>query len=181
MKTNEQCKTQSEDIALSSESKLQKIITDLNMAVPPKAEVEVSSDQETEDVEVSIQEMNTFFEQKYRIYNEVLAPQLKENERLKRRHKEVLLTTLFKFLKYQFIATYIIIFILIIIVAANKYLNITEKIISEIFSFLRFYITTIVAELIAILFFIVKNVFDKSIVDLFRNFDKKDQDGNKHK
>ena len=97
METNEQCKTQSEDIALSSESKLQKIITDLNMAVPPKAEVEVSSDQETEDIEVSIQEMNTFFEQKYRIYNEVLAPQLKENERLKSRHKEVLLTIFFNF------------------------------------------------------------------------------------
>lgn len=57
-------------------------------------------------------------------------------------------------------------------VAFNQFLGINENVISEIFEFSKFYITSIVAELIAILFFIVKNVFDKSIVDLFKNFDK---------
>ena len=39
-------------------------------------------------------------------------------------------------------------------------------------SFMKFYITSIIVELISILFFIVKNVFDTSIIDLFKNFDK---------
>lgn len=41
-----------------------------------------------------------------------------------------------------------------------------------LFDFLRFYIGATLAELIAILFFIVKQIFDKSIVELFKNFDR---------
>lgn len=120
-----------------------------------------------------VKEMNDFFFQRYKIYEKILAPELKENEKLKRQQKGNLMNNIFKLLKYQFIATYIFIILFIIMIGANTYLNITANVITQIFDFLKFYITSIVAELIAILFFIVKNVFDKSIVDLFKNFDKK--------
>lgn len=172
METNEQLSKETNDIP--SDPQIKEAIKDLKISVPTTAEVNVQSDSETGNAEDSVREMNTFFEQKYHIYNDILAPQLKKNEKLKREHKRVLLQKLFKFLKLQFIATYIIVAMLIIMVGANMWLNITETIIAQIFDFLKFYITTIVAELIAILFFIVKNVFDKSIFDLFKNFDKED-------
>lgn len=122
-------------------------------------------------------EMNKFFKEKYAIYNDVLAPELRKNEKLKREHKTALMENVFKILSLQFKATYIFIALFIIIVTFSSMLNISENIILRILDFLQFYITSIVAELIAILFFIVKNVFDKSIVDLFKNFDKKDSKG----
>lgn len=53
----------------------------------------------------------------------------------------------------------------------SSQLMISELIVSKIIGFIEFYITSIVVELLSILFFIVKNVFDKSIVDLIKNFD----------
>lgn len=122
-----------------------------------------------------VEEMNSYFSMKKRIYEETLAPELVENEKTKRLHKKLVVQKLFKLLKWQFIATYVSIFMMIIIIACSNILSIETSVLKSMFSFMKFYITSVLAELVAILFFIVKQVFDKSIVELFKNFDK---DGN---
>lgn len=152
------------------------IILESGITVPDEQSVEIPESDYIKDKEDSaIKEMNDFFEKRYIIYKDILAPELRKNEELKRIHKSNLMNNIFKLLKFQFIATYILIVIFVLMIAFNRVCNITEDVITQIFDFLKFYITSIVAELIAILFFIVKNVFDKSIVELFKNFDKSDE------
>ncbi len=118
-------------------------------------------------------DMNNAFRLSELIYKDVLSPQLQENEILKREHKKNLMKKLFSIIKWQFIATYTFVLILLISIMFSEILNISESVVLEIIKFLEFYITSIIVELIAILFFIVKNVFDKSIVELIKNFDKR--------
>lgn len=123
-----------------------------------------------------VTDINDAFASKQRLYENVLAPQLQQNEKLKRAQKQELTQKVFEILKWQFIATYGFVLIIIIIIAASSRLQLSDTIIGRIIDFIQFYITSIIAELIAILFFIVKNVFDTSIVDLFKNFDSKGKD-----
>ena len=116
--------------------------------------------------------MNEAFAMKQRLYEKVLAPQLEENEKLKREQKTDLMNNIFIILKWQFIATYVFVLVVLIALLCSTLLGIPEKVAIEAISFIKFYITSIIVELISILFFIVKNVFDTSIVDLFKNFDK---------
>lgn len=118
-------------------------------------------------------DMNNAFRLSELIYKDVLSPQLQENEILKREHKKNLMKKLFSIIKWQFIATYTFVLILLISIMFSEILNISESVVLAIIKFLEFYITSIIVELIAILFFIVKNVFDKSIVELIKNFDKR--------
>lgn len=127
------------------------------------------------------EQMNELFEFVRNMYENVLSPQLKENEKLKREHKTILMNNLFKILKGQFVFTYIFVLALIIGTLASSWLKLSEVIVKDVIQFVEFYITSIVVELLAILFFIVKNVFDKSIVDLIRNFDKHDNKMKKQK
>lgn len=129
--------------------------------IPDKSRVELNVHSEEDAI---VADLNQQFAMKQRLYEQVLAPQLKENEDLKREHKGVLMTNIFKILKWQFIFTYIFVFTIIIAVLFSSYLGITEKLAMEGISFIKFYITSIIVELISILFFIVKNVFDTSIV-----------------
>ena len=137
--------------------------------VPPEVVVDNLSEQE------DINDMNSYFLMKKRIYEETLAPELKENEKTKRNHKDIVVNKLFKLLKWQFIATYIFTFLMITMISLSSILSISNNVLESMFSFMKFYITSILAELVAILFFIVKQVFDKSIVELFKNFDKDQQ------
>lgn len=123
-----------------------------------------------------VTDMNEAFAAKQRLYEKVLAPQLKKNEKLKREQKKKLLDKIFDILKWQFGVTYVFVLVIIVIIASSNWLALSDTIIERIIDFIQFYITSIIAELIAILFFIVKNVFDKSIVDLFKNFDSKDKE-----
>lgn len=131
----------------------------------------VASASEEESVVAS--ELNGDFSYKQRLYEKVLAPELEKNEELKRQQKQKLMTKIFQILKWQFIATYGFVLIIIIIIAKSNQLELSDTIIGKMIDFIQFYITSIIAELIAILFFIVKDVFDKSIFELFRNFDSK--------
>lgn len=124
-------------------------------------------------------QMNEAFELTRVMYQDVLSPQLKENEILKRSQKERLMEELFKILNLQFNWTYVFVFALIIGTLASSFINISENIVRDIFKFGEFYITSIVVELLSILFFIVKNVFDTSIVDLIKDFDKRKKRKNK--
>ncbi len=146
--------------------------------VPKKHEIDIDkmsspklSEKQSQN-SISATEINHNFRNQYAIYIDVLSPQLQKNEKLKRQHKTKLMNNIFRLLKWQFRATYGFTFIFITLIACNQYLDITDNMVVQIFDFLKFYITTIIAELIAILFFIVRSVFDKSIVDLFKNFDK---------
>lgn len=162
---------------------LSDIIQTAGIVFPNEQIVDIENDKKDSDnTKSDIDEMNAYFELRHKIYEKVLSPQLEKNEELKRIHKNVLMTNIFKILKWQFIFTYVFVSALLIAVVLSKNLfQLDIKIIKIIVKFIEFYITSIVVELIAILFFIVRNVFDKSIVDLFKNFDdtqrrKKKQD-----
>ena len=119
-----------------------------------------------------VTDMNQSFAMKRKLYVHVLAPQLEKNEKLKRDLKIRLMTNIFRILKWQFIATYVFVGLMTISLIFSAYLKIPESLVEAGISFMKFYITSIIVELISILFFIVKNVFDTSIIDLFKNFDK---------
>lgn len=146
-------------------------IQQLNIRVPFNSGASKSATTKISDAE-TVKLLNENFAMKSKIYQNVLAPELSRNEELKRSQKEKLMDKINKLISFQFKAMVVIIAILLIIIAfSNRVFNLDKEIIKELISFLRFYITAIIAELIAILFFIVKNVFDKSIIELFSNFD----------
>lgn len=145
--------------------------------VPEDVVVDINNDQgedegASKDNTVEIDEMNSYFLMRMRIYEKILSPQLEKNEKLKRKHKADVVQKLFTIRKWQFIATYVFTLVMILMIALSNWLKIEQAVLEDMFSFLKFYITSILAELIAILFFIVKQVFDSSIVELFKNFDR---------
>lgn len=108
---------------------------------------------------------------------DVLSPEIKKNEEKKRQHKDTLMRSMKTFLIFQFL-------IVAIMVLYSGYwiihLQVIEKPFSDstikiIFAFIGTYITSVIVELIAILRYIVKNVFDTSIAGMVNNFkdDKK--------
>lgn len=141
-----------------------------SVPIPHSVDIKI---EDAKSIPVEAIEMNNAFELSKSLYQNVLSPQLEENEDLKRKHKKLLMEELFKILKCQFIFTYIFVIILLIGALFSNFLKINENIVLGIISFVKFYITSIIVELLSILFFIVKNVFDKSIVDLIKNFDKR--------
>lgn len=142
-----------------------------SITVPRNVKIEITQPKRA----IEIAEMNSTFGLISKIYKDVLSPQLELNEELKRKHKTSLMYNIFHLLKIQFGFTYVFVFVLLVGILASHFLGISEHTIDSIIKFIQFYITSIVVELISILFFIVKNVFDKSIVDLLKNFDKQDK------
>lgn len=151
---------------------LSNVINSLEITVPEKQKVEIEKDEKSDPNSIDVIEMNVLFEMKSYIYQKVLGPELQENESLKREQKKALMNNIFKIVKWQFIFTYVFVTVLLAAVLFSAFLKIEASTISTIIKFIQFYITSIVVELISILFFIVKSVFDKSIVELFRNFDR---------
>ena len=151
---------------------LSNVINSLEITVPEKQKVEIEKDEKSDPNSIDVIEMKVLFEMKSYIYQKVLGPELQENESLKREQKKALMNNIFKILKWQFIFTYVFVTVLLAAVLFSAFLKIEASTISTIIKFIQFYITSIVVELISILFFIVKSVFDKSIVELFRNFDR---------
>lgn len=141
-----------------------------SVSVPQQIDVQIK---EPQKISQEALQMNESFDYVQKMYQEVLSPQLELNENLKREHKKLLMGRIFKLLKWQFIFTYIYVIILFLGILFSSYLKLSEDIVNNIINFIEFYISSIVVELLSILFFIVKNVFDKSIVDLIKNFDKK--------
>lgn len=153
---------------------LNDIIAKSGISIPSEQTVNIGNSKENaddSDNNTDIAEMNVLFSLRERIYEGVLSPQLEENEKLKRDHKDILMKNIFKILKYQFVFTYIFVLILLGSIIFSNFLVLDNTIIKSIIKFIEFYITSIVVELISILFFIVRSVFDKSIVSLFSNFD----------
>lgn len=149
-----------------------------NVEIPDTVNVHIQNAFNSSTNENDIRDMNNRFKLSQKIYEDVLAPQLEENEKLKRDQKKTLIKKLFNLLFFQFIVTYIFVLMLILSIIFSGQLDLSEKIILNLIKFIEFYITSIVVELISILFFIVKNVFDTSIVELLKGFDKRNEKGN---
>lgn len=98
---------------------------------------------------------------------ERLSPEITDNEKAKRHHKYILLILLTLFLILQFASVRSM---------SNKVLayaisgNPDKEILKNLLTFVTGYITSVVIELIAILKYIVKRVFDTSITDLIKIF-----------
>lgn len=149
----------------------QRIVLD-SVDIPSQVNIKIESSPSISNDAI---QMNESFELVRIMYQDILSPQLEKNEILKRKQKQTLMINIFKILKIQFAFTYIFVFMLVIGVLGSSILHIPESIIDSVIKFVEFYITSIVVELISILFFIVKNVFDRSIVDLIKNFDKRNK------
>lgn len=106
---------------------------------------------------------------------EVLSPQIEENEEKKRKHKDWLMIAMGIFLAAQFIIVAAIIGYsgYHIIQCHIKGIPFSDNTLKIIFGFIGTYITSVVIELIAILKYIVKNVFDTSIVGMANDFKDK--------
>ena len=106
---------------------------------------------------------------------DTLNPHLGDNERQKRHLKEELVKFIKRMLTIQliFVAVPIVILFACLCINIPFLKDIEPEIIPPLLSFLKYYITAIIAELLAMLFFIVKFVFDKSIVDLVKEMVRK--------
>lgn len=102
------------------------------------------------------------------IYRDILAPEIKYNEKLKREHKNTLLKLTKQVIYINF--SIIIISVILAFVGIAFFDKIDISFCQELLSFLKYFLTAIFAEFISILFFIVRRVFDSSISDMFGSF-----------
>ena len=105
---------------------------------------------------------------------EILSPEVAKNESAKRKHKYMLISLLGAFLIIQFYAVYTI---SSNVITYSTTIVANSSIIKSLLAFTSAYITSVIIELIAILKYIVHNVFDTSIADLVKIF--KDSNNNK--
>lgn len=98
----------------------------------------------------------------------ILSPEINKNEDKKRKHKDKLISIVKIFLICQFIVLMCLLFgVTIMIFVFHRLKNDLDlAYIESIIKFISVYITSVVAELIAMLYFIVSNVFDTSITGL---------------
>lgn len=119
-----------------------------NVPIPNILNIQI---QNADPASKEVLEMNSYFELAQKMYKDVLSPQLEQNEILKREHKSLLMTNIFKILKWQFGFTYIFVFILIVGSLFSHWLHLSDTIVQYIIKFVEFYITSIVVELLSIL------------------------------
>lgn len=106
------------------------------------------------------------------IVKDALMPELKENEHQKRKLKKTVLKGVCFFIFFYSLFMFICLILLIytITIGSNKFLFIDSNLCSQLINFMKFFVTASLCEFIAMLFMIVKYVFDKSIVELVRLF-----------
>lgn len=139
--------------------------------IPVKTEVELGKeDPVNEDDEVN--EKNSKLQTDKTIIN-----QFKKDELQKRQFKKILLNTVCVFVGVQTVfMNGVVIFAIISFICKPNFwmfrsLNTEEMHI--LVSFIEFYISSTIVELLGMLFFIVKNVFDKTLKDMFENNSRK--------
>lgn len=104
---------------------------------------------------------------------DVLSPEVKKNEKTKRFQKWCLIICLTGFLIFQFYAVFHFTD-KIISYSVNR--GATNKIVDYLLKFDVAYISSVVIELIAIVKYIVENVFDTSITELIKIFKSNSND-----
>lgn len=125
-----------------------------------------------------IQDANQYFLVK------ILSPEITKNEDKKREHKDILIEIVKNFLNFQFKALkWIVGGTIFMIFAFHALKNDLElEYIEVIIKFICAYITSVVVEVIAMLKFIVENVFDTSItglVEFYKDKTEEKQEENK--
>lgn len=102
---------------------------------------------------------------------DILSPEISKNEGVKRIHKYVLIILLAIFLCGQFFSVcYFSNRIISYAISDNP----NTGIVNNLLAFISAYITSVIVELIAILNYIVKNVFDTSLAELVKLFKEND-------
>lgn len=109
---------------------------------------------------------------------EAIPNEIKKNEETKRKHKDWLLKAVISFLACQFglffiLLTGVIICFIVGYMTGNPF---PSDMSTSIFDMLKIYLGSIIVELISMLYFIVKNVFDTTIPDLAKQFAKDKND-----
>lgn len=111
----------------------------------------------------------------------IIFEQFKENEVQNRHIKCVLLVIVSIFSFFQLLGMTIIVLIVVIglVVDDNGIWfihKIDTSVCEELFEFLRFYISATIVELLGMLYFIVKRVFDNNVAKMFDINNKKKKD-----
>ncbi len=151
----------------------------INISSLNSPEFEVPNESEIDliktNIDFNIEAMNAEFGLINTLYTS-LSTEVAQNEVKKRELKGNLLKGVFKLLYAQTAVTFLI-FILIlggIILSGTQVglldINLSQDTINNLIKFVTYYITTVVAEVLGMLYFIVKNVFNESITELFNNF-----------
>ena len=109
---------------------------------------------------------------------EAIPNEITKNEETKRKHKDWLLKAVISFLACQFglffiLLTGVIICFIVGYMTGNPF---PSDMSTSIFDMLKIYLGSIIVELISMLYFIVKNVFDTTITDLAKQFAKDKND-----
>lgn len=169
-KDNKQTKGDKADSLLRDESSGKK--NDIEEEIQNESEDENIKDEDI--LEKIINNANQYFLLK------ILSPQIEHNEDKKRIHKDKLISIIKIFLVCQFIILLFLLFgiITMIFVFHGLKNDLELSYLELIVKFVSLYITSIVAELIAMLHFIVSNVFDTSITGLVELY--KDATGNRN-
>lgn len=108
----------------------------------------------------------------------ILSPELEANEDKKRKHKDSLVNIVRNFLYIHFVVLALLLFLIIGFIFYFHYTNndLDISYINTIIKFVTVYIASVIAEVIAMLKYIVSNVFDTSIsglVELYKDSDTK--------
>lgn len=103
-----------------------------------------------------------------------LSPEITHNEEKRRKHKDTLIGIMKWFLTFQFLVLTLLLvgFITTVLVFHGLNNDFSLDYMNAIIKFICIYITSVVVELIAMLKYIVENVFDTSItglVGMYRN------------
>lgn len=98
---------------------------------------------------------------------DILSPEIGNNEKTKRHHKSVLIIFLTLFLVMQLYFVYNISNGVIEYATSEKS---NQEIVNSLLAFVTGYITSVIIELIAILNYVIKNVFDTSVIELVKLF-----------
>ena len=106
------------------------------------------------------------------ILEKSLMPELIENEKQKRKFKKIVLTRVCLFIILYSVLMLISLLLLVwaVTFGSNRYSNIDVNLCSKHIEFMKFFVTASLCEFIAMLYVIVKYVFDKSIVKLVKLF-----------
>lgn len=107
---------------------------------------------------------------------EILSPELSKNEEQKRLFKERLMKYIIVILSIQlgFFLFFVLAFTIVLCLNCPIFNKLSLEQLKDVIKFLEYYISATAAEFIAMLFFIVKFVFDKSIVSLIKDLFNKD-------
>lgn len=164
--------------ALSTNSTLNSnIISNLESSVPNKANLSSNLRDEKNNISINVSNKNADIINSVNsaVLLDYLSPEIKNNEEVKRNHKYILIVLVTIFLVFQFKTVHSM-SISIMTYATKDGANI--EILKLLIGFVSAYITSVVVELIAILKYVVKRVFDTSIkelIELFKEDDKPNQ------